>query len=769
MKFADRQEAAEGRPGAEDSAVGARATAREAGPDRQLSIRRRQGPWKDALLRRMLAAADVVAVIAASVAAGAATDDPAVTTLWAAALMPLWVVGAKLHGLYDHDNSRIRHLTLDEFPSIFRWVTVMVALTAILLALGPAPLSVVAAVAMWVVALVGALVLRALARFAWRRLVPPERGLVIGAGELADSLARKLALEPGHHLALVASLPLKPAEGGVGPTDASLPELSDTIRREDAERVVLAIPDLDEEVLSGVVSTCRALGVKLSVAPPLRAMLGTAVNLNHLAELPLIEFRTWETSRSTVFLKRSVDAAVAAAGLVLLAPLLVLIALVIRLDSRGPSLFRQQRAGLHREPFRIMKFRTMDRDAEARLGEVVAIDELPEPMYKLRRDPRVTRVGRFLRRTSLDELPQLVNVAARRDEPRGTASRAAPARGALRRRPGLPLRRPAGNDRTDASPRARRSHLSGVGGTRARVHRELLAPKGRRHHASDGRGRHPGPRRILSVDPATAAPSSRNAARPLPFRRMAVVHDWFQGFGGGERVAEAMRGEFRAEEGSADVFTFHAARELLPAELAAAIVGESRVAHLPGVRQRGHHPGRWRNLLPYMPTYFRHLDLSAYDLVVASSWACALHARPPEGAAYVCYCHTPMRYVWLPELEGPRVTRVRGAALRMSARRLRRLDREASRRPDGFVANSHAVRERIERFYDREAEVIPPPVDVDELEPTAGGEGRFLWVQRLIPYKRPELVAEAFRGLPFKLTMVGIGPLEARLRGEPPP
>lgn len=264
------------------------------------------------------------------------------------------------------------------------------------------------------------------------------------------------------------------------------------------------------------------------------------------------------------------------------------------------------------------------------------------------------------------------------------------------------------------------------------------------------------------------APASPTIVRTVPFKRMAIVHDWFQGYGGGERVAETMRADFRAGEGPADILTFHAARDLLPPELAGAIVRDSRVARLPGVRQRGHRPGRWRNLLPYMPTYFRHLDLSPYDLVVASSWACAMHARPPEAATYVCYCHTPMRYVWLPELEGSRVTRAHGAALRASARRLRRLDRAAARRPNSFVANSNAVRERIERFYGREAAVIPPPVEVDDFEPAAGAEERFLWVQRLTAYKRPELVAEAFRGLPFKLTMVGIGPLEARLRASLP-
>ena len=262
-------------------------------------------------------------------------------------------------------------------------------------------------------AFVAAIVLRAGARAAWRRLVPPERGVVVGEGQLANALSRKLALETGHHLTLVDSIVprVTPDAAAIdGRAPGPLRELEETVRRERAERVILAMPDLDEPTLAGVVATCRTLGVKLSVAPPLRAMLGTAVTLTHLAELPLIEFRTWDPSRPTAFLKRSMDVTLAAAGVVALAPLLGAIALLIRIDSRGPALFRQWRAGQGGVPFQVLKFRTMVHDAEARLDEVVSVDQLEQPSFKLRADPRVTRIGRFLRQTSLDELPQLFNV-----------------------------------------------------------------------------------------------------------------------------------------------------------------------------------------------------------------------------------------------------------------------------------------------------------------------------------------------------------------------
>lgn len=238
---------------------------------------------------------------------------------------------------------------------------------------------------------------------------------------------------------------------------------------------------------------------------------------------------------------------------------------------------------------------------------------------------------------------------------------------------------------------------------------------------------------------------------------------------GAERVVETMRTGLFDSSTPADVFTFQAAHELLPPGLNSAIAQQSRLASLPGLRQRGHRPGRWRYLLPYMPLYFRHLDLNDYDLVIASSHACAINARPGPDSLYVCYFHTPMRYVWMPELEQERLSGLKGVGMRLLAGHLQRVDRSAASRPDGLVANSTAVRDRIRRFYGRDADVIPPPVDVEDLSPAAEKDaGLFLWVHRLVDYKRPELVMEAFRGLPYRLTMVGIGPLEDRLRANLP-
>lgn len=270
--------------------------------------------------------------------------------------------------------------------------------------------------------------------------------------------------------------------------------------------------------------------------------------------------------------------------------------------------------------------------------------------------------------------------------------------------------------------------------------------------------------RLTSTERAAAAAPADRAVEG----RAAIVHDWLQGFHGSERTVEAMRTSVFAQ--SPDVLTFHAARDVLPPGLTGAIVRESRLAALPGVRQRGHDPGRWRYLLPLMPRWFSRLDLDAYDIVVSSSHACAAHVRPREGALHLCYCYTPMRYAWLPETEAGRAGGAAGWALGRLGRRLRRLDLDASRRPDAYVAISSAVRDRIRLFYGRDADVIHPPVEVDDFRADAAKEpGHFVWLGRLVAYKRPELVVEAFRGLPHRLTMVGIGPLEDRLRANLPP
>jgi lipopolysaccharide/colanic/teichoic acid biosynthesis glycosyltransferase len=176
------------------------------------------------------------------------------------------------------------------------------------------------------------------------------------------------------------------------------------------DRVVFAPTSLDEAQVRAVLEAARATGVTLTVVPPCRSAFGPAAQLHRIAELPLLNYAASDPSRSTLFLKRVLDVAVSTVALVALLAPFVVIAIAIKLESRGPVFFSQLRAGQNGRPFRMRKFRTMVPNAEELLPDLVPFELLEEPMFKLRHDPRVTRVGRVLRRWSLDELPQLWNV-----------------------------------------------------------------------------------------------------------------------------------------------------------------------------------------------------------------------------------------------------------------------------------------------------------------------------------------------------------------------
>jgi exopolysaccharide biosynthesis polyprenyl glycosylphosphotransferase len=301
---------------------------------------------------------------------------------------------AKLIGLYDRDHVAIRHLTVDELPALAAWAAAGVAMLVLILPQTPAgEVQPSAALLAWVVAGTAALVLRGTARWAWRRLTPPEVTAVLGDGDLAEMIRRKLELFPDMHLSLVDEHDVEAFDALAGGVD----------------RVIFASDVMEPGEVGGLVALCRERQVKLSVISPLHGRAGP-VRLARVADLPVLEYETWDPSRSTALIKRAFDIVVSSIGLLLTAPFFPVIALAVKLDSRGPVFFNQTRAGLDGRPFQMHKFRTMVADAEERLPDVVRLDDLRDPVFKLSDDPRVTRVGRLLRRLSLDEVPQLINV-----------------------------------------------------------------------------------------------------------------------------------------------------------------------------------------------------------------------------------------------------------------------------------------------------------------------------------------------------------------------
>jgi exopolysaccharide biosynthesis polyprenyl glycosylphosphotransferase len=354
--------------------------------------------WRDSLRRRMLATADVMAVATATLALASTTAE----AVWSLALLPAWVVLAKLFGLYDRDQMVIRHLTFDELPRIAAWAAAGTAgLGALLYVVPVPPFTVAHATVIWFAVMTVAAFLRGGTRWLWRRITEPERTCVVGTGELANAARRKIELFDDMHLKLVEVGEALPHRGENGDAKA-LVRLVD--------RIIVATEQIDTDWIGQLAAACRSHGVKLSVVSPLRGRAGAVPRLSEVADLPVLEYDTRGVSRSTMLIKRVFDVLGASLLLILTAPLLPIIALAIKLDSRGPLFFVQTRAGLGGIPFRVYKFRTMKNGADRMLEDLIQLDDLPEPVFKFQRDPRVTRVGRILRRLSLDELPQLANV-----------------------------------------------------------------------------------------------------------------------------------------------------------------------------------------------------------------------------------------------------------------------------------------------------------------------------------------------------------------------
>ena len=240
------------------------------------------------------------------------------------------------------------------------------------------------------------------------------------------------------------------------------------------------------------------------------------------------------------------------------------------------------------------------------------------------------------------------------------------------------------------------------------------------------------------------------------FERVAITHEWLTIPGGSEQVVEAMLEVFPQAEIFTSVYD--------PAAFAPPIA--DRPVHTSFLQRVPRATRLYPRLLPFMDAAFRSFDLRGFDLVLSSNHASAKNVRAPSSAVHVCYCHTPMRYAWDPAfLAGEDL----GAAGRLAARAvlplLRRRDRAAAAGPNRFLANSTAVAERIRRFYGRDSVVLPPPVDVEPLLRTPrGGDGYYLFLSRLVPYKRADLAVQACTRLGRPLKVAGAGRAMARLR-----
>jgi exopolysaccharide biosynthesis polyprenyl glycosylphosphotransferase len=383
------------------------------------------------LVRRLLLAADFVGLTVAFVLVELLFGTSslighvgfAAEAVIFAALLPLWAVAAKLYGLYDRDEEFATHSTLDEILSVFHLVTVAVWLFyATSWFVGLAKPSQPKLATFWALALVSVIAARSAARALARRHPSyVQNALIVGAGDVGQLIGRKLLQHPEYKINLVGFLDTAPKERrrdlGDLPVLGTPDEIDEIIVRDRIDRVIVAFSRDGHERMLELVRAVRKHDVQIDLVPRLFEVVGAKVEVDTLEGLPLLVLPASRISRSSRFLKRCVDVIGASVLLALVAPLMLVIAWLIRRDSPGPVFFRQARLGIDLREFTVLKFRTMrdgtdDAPHREYVRQIINTDALPGPnnLYKLDRQDSVTPVGRWLRKTSLDELPQLLNV-----------------------------------------------------------------------------------------------------------------------------------------------------------------------------------------------------------------------------------------------------------------------------------------------------------------------------------------------------------------------
>jgi exopolysaccharide biosynthesis polyprenyl glycosylphosphotransferase len=403
------------------AAEGVGSTVPQHGEPRRRQMRR---GW---LVRRMLLQADLVGLLGAFFTVefafagkvSSAGIGVGLETAIFIATLPAWIVATKVYGLYDRDEQNAEHSTADEFPSIFHLVTVIVWLFfAVSWITGLTDPSQTKLATFWVLAIAGMTGCRVAARsLARRRPSYLQNALIIGAGDVGQLIARKLLNHPEYAINVVGFLDSAPKTRREDLGDlallGSLDSVPDVVQRQNVERVIIAFSNESHDEMLDIVRSLKDLDVQVDIVPRLFEIIGPRMNINSIEGVSIVSIPRLRLSRSSRLLKRTFDLIAATLTIILLLPVLAAIALLTKLDSSGPVVFKQLRMGAGDRTFWIYKFRTMANGADAQKSSLRTLNKHAKSdsrMFKVPGDPRVTRAGRFLRRYSLDELPQLFNV-----------------------------------------------------------------------------------------------------------------------------------------------------------------------------------------------------------------------------------------------------------------------------------------------------------------------------------------------------------------------
>ncbi len=337
--------------------------------------------------------------------------------------LPFWFAAASGMGLYKRDGERLEHTTVDDLVGVLELVTMLVWLIYVLSDVtGVTPPSLHNGVVFWGVAVVSVSLARSLARVVARRSPGyAQRAVIVGTDRVGQLIARKLLQHREFHtdvLGFVDGSPRNLRDHVAHlPVLGDIDDLIDIVERGDVDRVVIAFSRASSRQLMQISRQLQSNGVQVDIVPRLFEALGPNASINSVEGVQLVSLPPTSGSRASFGLKRTFDVLFVSTALMLTWPLLLVIAASIKLDSRGPVLFRQIRLGRNQRPFTVLKFRTMrtgTSQSEHREYIRRAMDSGLSPeeggLYKLERQESVTRVGQWLRKTSLDELPQLFNV-----------------------------------------------------------------------------------------------------------------------------------------------------------------------------------------------------------------------------------------------------------------------------------------------------------------------------------------------------------------------
>jgi exopolysaccharide biosynthesis polyprenyl glycosylphosphotransferase len=241
-----------------------------------------------------------------------------------------------------------------------------------------------------------------------------ERVLIVGAGEIGRAVMRTMVARPDLGYSVVGFVDDDPVRGktDVGRFRAlgGLDGVESIIRSEKVDELIITLPWTHHRRIAAMVGVCERLGVRPRVVPELFQFSLNRVDVDDLGGIPLIGVKDHNLPQVALIVKRAIDMALTLVAMGLLWPVFLFVAIAVKLDSRGPVLFAQTRVGQNGRLFKVYKFRSMYHDAEEKLPAVSEMNQASGPLFKIKDDPRRTRVGRFLRRTSLDEWPQLINV-----------------------------------------------------------------------------------------------------------------------------------------------------------------------------------------------------------------------------------------------------------------------------------------------------------------------------------------------------------------------